>query len=74
MQVSGDQFERRKAVLSRLPVDDFENLSRLGPVFLLRHSERHFLDGLDTIIRGLASKTQSARQLTDSEIEVRRPR
>jgi hypothetical protein len=32
------------------------NLSRLGAVFLLRHSDRHFDDGLDTIIRGLASK------------------
>jgi AcrR family transcriptional regulator len=53
---SGDQFELRRGVIKELPVEDFENLSRLGPVFLLRHSERHFDDGLDTIIRGLASK------------------
>jgi TetR/AcrR family tetracycline transcriptional repressor len=46
---------QRRVVLERLPVDDFENLSRLGGVFLLRHSDRHFEDGLDLIIRGLAS-------------------
>jgi AcrR family transcriptional regulator len=49
----------RQAVLERLPVDDFENLSRLGGVFLLRHSDRHFDDGLDLIIRGLASKAKA---------------
>ena len=48
-----------QAVLQRLPVDDFENLSRLGGVFLLRHSDRHFDDGLDLIIRGLASKAKT---------------
>jgi AcrR family transcriptional regulator len=52
-------IDHRKAVLERLPVDDFENLSRLGGVFLLRHSDRHFEDGLDVIIRGLASKVLS---------------
>jgi AcrR family transcriptional regulator len=51
--------DHRQAVLERLPVDDFENLSRLGGVFLLRHSDRHFEDGLDVIIRGLASKAET---------------
>jgi len=50
---------RRQAVIERLPLDDFENLSRLGAVFLLRSSDRHFQDGLDLIIRGLESKAQS---------------
>jgi AcrR family transcriptional regulator len=49
----GAGLAQRRAVLERLPVDDFENLSRLGGVFLLRHSDRHFEDGLDLIIRGL---------------------
>lgn len=44
------------AAFEHLPVDDYENLSRIGPVFLLRHSDRHFEDGLDTILRGLAGK------------------
>jgi AcrR family transcriptional regulator len=52
-------LDRRQAVLDRLPVDDYENLSRLGGVFLLRHSDRHFDDGLDLIILGLASKASS---------------
>jgi AcrR family transcriptional regulator len=50
---------RRQAVLERLPLDDFDNLSRLGAVFLLRSSSRHFEDGLDLIIRGLESKTRA---------------
>lgn len=54
----GTSLADRLAVLERLPVDDFENLSRLGGVFLLRYSDRHFDDGLDVIIRGLASKAQ----------------
>jgi hypothetical protein len=49
---------RRQEVLERLPRDDFENLSRLGAVFLLRSSDRHFQDGLDLIITGLESKAQ----------------
>jgi AcrR family transcriptional regulator len=69
---SGDQFQRRKSVLNRLPVEDIENLSRLGPVFLQRHSERHFDDGLDTIIRGLASKAKKWREPIDSEVKVHR--
>jgi len=55
---SGAGLVHRQAVLERLPVDDFENLSRLGGVFLLRHSDRHFDDGLDLIIRGLDSKAK----------------
>ncbi len=55
----GAGLAHRQAVLERLPVDDFENLSRLGGVFLLRHSDRHFDDGLDLIIRGLASKAKT---------------
>ena len=51
----GAGLAHRQAVLERLPVDDFENLRRLGGVFLLRHSDRHFEDGLDVILRGLAS-------------------
>ena len=47
---------RRQAVLERLPVDDFENLSRLSGVFLLRSSDRHFREGLELIIRGLESR------------------
>jgi TetR/AcrR family tetracycline transcriptional repressor len=50
---------RRQAVIERLPLDDFENLSRLGAVFLLRSSDRHFQDGLDLIIRGLESKAET---------------
>lgn len=51
----GTGLAHRLAVLERLPVDDFENLSRLGAVFLLRYSDRHFEDGLQVIIRGLAT-------------------
>jgi AcrR family transcriptional regulator len=60
LQASGPDagLAHRQAVLERLPVDDFENLSRLGAVFLLRHSDRHFEDGLDLIIRGLASRAE----------------
>jgi AcrR family transcriptional regulator len=54
----GASLAQRQAVLDRLPVDDFENLSRLGAVFLLRHSDRQFEDGLDVIILGLASKAR----------------
>jgi len=50
---------RRQAVLERLPLDDFDNLSRLGAVFLLRSSDRHFQDGLDLIIRGLETKART---------------
>jgi AcrR family transcriptional regulator len=50
---------RRQAVLERLPRDDYENLSRLGGLFLLRSTDRHFEDGLNLIIRGLESKTQT---------------
>jgi len=50
---------RRQEVLERLPRDDFENLSRLGAVFLLRSSDRHFQDGLDLLIRGLESRVQA---------------
>ena len=61
LQASRDDagLAHRQTVLRRLPVDDFENLSRLGGVFLLRHSDRHFDDGLDLIIRGLASKAEN---------------
>src|SRR5215467_10265864 len=45
----------RQEVLERLPRDNFDNLSRLGAVFLLRSSDRHFQDGLDLIISGLES-------------------
>jgi AcrR family transcriptional regulator len=55
----GAGLAQRQAVLERLPVDDFENLSRLGGVFLLRHSDQHFDDGLDLIIRGLASTARN---------------
>ena len=58
----GAGLAQRQAVLERLPVDDFENLSRLGGVFLLRHSDRHFDDGLDLIIRGLASKAKNRKK------------
>lgn len=50
---------RRQTVLERLPLDDFDNLSRIGAVFLLRSSDRHFEDGLDLIIRGLETKTRT---------------
>jgi TetR/AcrR family transcriptional regulator, tetracycline repressor protein len=50
---------RRQAVIERLPLDDYENLSRLSAVFLLRSSDRHFQDGLDLIIRGLETKAQT---------------
>jgi len=61
LQASGPDagLAHRQAVLQRLPVDDYENLSRLGGVFLLRHSDRHFDDGLDLIIRGLANKAKN---------------
>jgi AcrR family transcriptional regulator len=55
----GASLAQRHAVLERLPVDDFDNLSRLGGVFLLRHSDQHFEDGLHVIIRGLAAKAQT---------------
>ena len=50
---------RRHEVLERLPREDFDNLSRLGAVFLLRSSDRHFRDGLDLIISGLESKART---------------
>ena len=53
--IGDSSLAHRRAVLERLPVDDFENLRRLGGVFLLRHSDRHFDDGLEVIIRGLAA-------------------
>ena len=65
---SADSLARRRAVLERLPSDDFENLRRLGPVFLMRHSDRHFEDGLDIILRGLASKAATAR---DGDVQER---
>jgi len=58
----GPGLARRLAVLERLPVDDFEDLSRLGGVFLMRHSDRHFEDGLDVIIRGLAGQAEERSQ------------
>ncbi|MGH9002342.1 MAG: TetR/AcrR family transcriptional regulator C-terminal domain-containing protein, partial [Acidimicrobiia bacterium] len=58
----GASLAHRQAVLEHLPVDDFEHLSRLGPVFLLRHSRRHFRDGLDVIIAGLAAKAVKRRK------------
>jgi AcrR family transcriptional regulator len=61
MSADGTGLADRLAVLERLPADDFENLSRLGGVFLLRYSDRHFDDGLDVIIRGLATKAQRKR-------------
>src|SRR5258708_2715 len=48
-----------QGVLARFPVGDCETLSGGGGVFLLRHSDRHFDDGLDLIIRGLASKAKT---------------
>jgi hypothetical protein len=53
---------RRQEVLERLPRDNFDNLSRLGAVFLLRSSDRHFQDGLDLIISGLESKAGRGRK------------
>jgi len=50
---------RRHEVLERLPREDFDNLSRLGAVFLLRSSDRHFRDGLDLIISGLETKART---------------
>jgi AcrR family transcriptional regulator len=47
---------RRQAVLERLPLNDFDNLSRLSAVFLLRSSDRHFEKGLELIIRWLENK------------------
>ena len=56
LSASPGSLARRQAVLERLPLDDFENLSRLSAVFLLRSSDRHFEEGLELIIRGLESK------------------
>jgi len=50
---------RRHEVLERLPRDDFDNLSRLGAVFLLRSTDRHFQDGLGLIISGLETKART---------------
>ena len=58
----GASFAHRNGVLERLPIDDFENLSRLGGVFLLRTSDRHFESGLDVIIRGLAGMAETRRR------------
>jgi len=55
----GASLAHRNSVLERLPIDDFENLSRLGGVFLLRTSDRHFESGLDVIIRGLAGMAET---------------
>ena len=52
----------RQAVLDSLPVDDFAHLAKLGPVFLLRHSRRHFEDGLDLIIAGLAARATKPKK------------
>jgi AcrR family transcriptional regulator len=48
-------WPRRQALPERLPADDFENLSRLSGLFLLRSSDRHFRGGLELIIRSLES-------------------
>src|SRR5262249_60678841 len=47
---------RRQEVLERLPRDDFDNLSRLGAVFLLRSSDPHFEDWRRLIIPGPEGK------------------
>jgi AcrR family transcriptional regulator len=59
MSSAPGSLARRQAALERLPLDDYDNLSRLGAVFLLRSTDRHFEDGLDLIIRGLESKTRT---------------
>jgi TetR/AcrR family transcriptional regulator, tetracycline repressor protein len=59
MSSAPGSLARRQAVLERLPLDDYDNLSRLGAVFLLRSTDRHFEDGLNLIIRGLESKTRT---------------
>ena len=51
---------RRQAVLERLPLDDFDNLSRVSAVFLLRSSDRHFEEGLELIIRGLETSGKTS--------------
>jgi TetR/AcrR family transcriptional regulator, tetracycline repressor protein len=59
MSSAPGSLARRQAALERLPLDDYDNLSRLGAVFLLRSTDRHFEDGLNLIIRGLESKTRT---------------
>jgi AcrR family transcriptional regulator len=59
MSSAPGSLARRQAALERLPLGDYDNLSRLGAVFLLRSTDRHFEDGLDLIIRGLESKTRT---------------
>lgn len=52
---SAQQAQRLMAIHS-LPAGEFRNVVELGPLMVVGESERHFEDGLDLMIRGIAAK------------------
>jgi AcrR family transcriptional regulator len=56
---SAQQAQRLMAI-HRLPVDEFRNVVELGPLMVVGESERHFEDGLDLMIRGIAARGAGA--------------
>ena len=52
---SAQQAQRLMAIHS-LPADEFRNVVELGPLMVVGESERHFEDGLDLMIRGIAAQ------------------
>ena len=49
------ELGERLLLLESLPADEFPNVNALGTRLLVRDSDRHFEEGLEIIIRGLAS-------------------
>lgn len=54
------QHERRVARLKSLPAGEFQHVSRLTELFVSGPDARHFEDGLDLLVRGIASKAQDS--------------
>lgn len=52
---SAQQAQRLMAIHS-LPAGEFRNVVELGPLMVVGESERHFEDGLDLMIRGIAAQ------------------
>lgn len=52
---SAQQAQRLMAI-HHLPPDEFRNVVELGPLMVVGESERHFEDGLDLMIRGIAAR------------------
>lgn len=48
--------EQRLAKLQELPPGEFQHVSQVAAVFVTGLTDRHFEDGLDLLVRGIASK------------------